>query len=363
MWCVVWEGVWGEGSYRLERNLRWVGMASSKPASKASAPSRVPPASSGSVQAGPAGASRKDPGAAKPARAEPVRRPPAPAPGSSRGGPGRIALVTGAASGIGQAAAIGLAKAGHHVVLLVRSEARGREAMAGVRQVVPSKELEVLVCDLASQAWVRAAAAAFHARHDHLDVLVNCAGVFLPDKRITGDGVEATLASNHVGHALLTELMMAALERAPAGRVVSVASRYGRTAIDFTDMHFARRKFSYLKAVPQSKLAQVLWTQELAAQLKARGSKVTVNAVHPGLVANTKLLGQTGGFFRFVTNRLGGTPEEGADTVVWLATSPEAAGQSGLLWEKRKPMKTPGQGSDPAARKRLWDETQMMIRA
>ncbi len=272
----------------------------------------------------------------------------------------RIALVTGGTSGIGKATATGLAKAGFHVVLLARDAARGRAALKDIQAAVPGASLELLAGDLASQASVRKAAAAFAKAHGRLDVLVNCAGVFLPERQVTEDGVETTFATNYLGSFLLTNLLLPSLRKASPSRVISVASRYGGAALDFDDLQMERRKFSYMKAVPASKLAQVLFTQELAQRLA--GSGVTAYAVHPGLVANTKLLDQTGGFFRWMTNRMGGTPEKGADTPVWLATVPaaEAAALNGMLVSKRKAMKTPGQGSDPAARKRLWQESERL---
>ena len=279
-----------------------------------------------------------------------------------RGGPasgGRQALVTGGTSGIGHATAIGLAKAGLEVTLLARDEARGEAARQKILEAVPGATVHVLEGDLASQASVRAAAKEFLARTPALHVLVNCAGVFLPNREVTEDGVEKTLATNYVGGYLLTELLLPALKRAAPARIVTVASRYGRARIDFDDLQIERRKFSYLTAVPASKLAQVLWTQELAERLAGTG--ITANAVHPGLVAKTKLLDETGGFFRWMTNRMGGTPEKGADTVVWLATAPEVEGETGGLWAKRKRLPTPGQGSDPEARKRLRAETEKLV--
>jgi NAD(P)-dependent dehydrogenase (short-subunit alcohol dehydrogenase family) len=274
----------------------------------------------------------------------------------------RLALVTGGTSGIGHAAAVGLAQAGLDVTLLVRDRARGEAARADIAAKAPGAKVGLLEGDLASQASVRKAAAAFLKANKRLDVLVHCAGVFLKERQETEEGVERTLATNYVGAVLLTDLLLPALEAAAPSRIVTVASRYGRARIDFTDLNVERRKFSYLKAVPQSKLAQVLWTQDLAARLQ--GSGVTANAVHPGLVAHTRLLDDTGGFFRWMTNTLGGTPEKGADTVVWLATAPEAEGETGGLWEKRKRLKTPGQGSDPEARRRLREETEkLLIRA
>lgn len=271
----------------------------------------------------------------------------------------KIALVTGGTSGIGHAAAVGLAKAGLDVTLLVRDRARGEKARQDILEKAPDAKVGLLEGDLASQASVRKAAAAFLKANKRLDVLVNCAGVFLKERQVTEDGVERTLATNYVGGALLTDLLLPALRAAAPSRVVTVASRYGRARVDFGDLNVERRKWSYLTAVPQSKLAQVLWTQDLAERLA--GSGVTANAVHPGLVADTGLLDDTGGFFRWMTNRVGGTPEKGADTVVWLATAPEAEGETGGLWEKRRRLKTPGQGSDPEARRRLREETEKLL--
>ena len=271
----------------------------------------------------------------------------------------KVALVTGGTSGIGKAAAIGLARQGYAVTLLARDATRGATAKADIETAVPGADVSLLAGDLSDQGSVRAAVAAFGKRSKALDVLVHSAGVFLPDRQVTKDGVELTFATNYLGQYQMTRLLQPQLERAH-GRVVVVASKYGGAKVDFDDINFDKRPFSYLKAVPASKLSQVLFTQEFAA--RQNGSGVTINAVHPGLVANTKLLEQTGGFFRWLTNLMGGTPEKGADTVVWLATSPDVAGKSGLLWTKRKPIKTPGQGSDAAVRKRLWELSATMTR-
>lgn len=271
----------------------------------------------------------------------------------------QVALVTGATSGIGKGTATGIARTGAHVILLVRDLERGEAAMGDIEKAVPGAHLDLLLCDLSSQKSVRAAAADCLRKHKDLDLLVHCAGVFLPARTVTKDGVETTFAANYLGPFLLTNLLLPRLKDNAPSRIVVVASRYGGAKIDFDDLNFERRKFSYMKAVPASKLAQVLWVQQLAENLQ--GSGVVVNAVHPGLVARTKLLEETGGFFRWMTNTLGGTPEKGADTVVWLATAPETADVTGGFWISRKRAKTPGQGSNPTARKRLWEESEKLV--
>lgn len=298
---------------------------------------------------------------------------------------GRVALVTGATGGIGKAVATALAREGATVVVVGRSKARAEEAMRDIRAIVPTAKLEPLECDLALQASIRSAAREFLSRHDTLDVLVNAAGVFRKERHVTPDGLELTFATNVIGYFLLTNLLLGALKRAagpraagtaaatggispkdPDGpdaalrtsRIVNIASRYSQgpsaTRLDFDDLQTAKGKYSFLRSTPPTMLARILFTQELAERL--RGTGVVVNAVHPGLVKDTTLLHDVGGPFRWMTNTFGKSAEKGADTVVWLATSREAAAVSGKFWAKRKELPTPGMGSDPEARKRLWDE-------
>jgi retinol dehydrogenase 12 len=271
---------------------------------------------------------------------------------------GKVALVTGAASGIGRATAIGLAREGADVVLLVRNAQRGEQALHDVRASVPDAKVTTLDCDLALQSSIRAAAERFVARNDRLDVLVNAAGVFVKEKTLTADGIELTFATNYLAYFLLTHQMLGLLRKSAPARVVNVASKYGRTRIDFNDLQKLRTPYSYLKSTPQTMLARVLFTQELAHRL--HGTGVIANAVHPGLVGKTRLLQDTRGPFKWVTDTFGGTPEKGADTVLWLAMASETGAITGKMFAKRKEISTPGQGSDPAARKRLWEESERL---
>ena len=273
---------------------------------------------------------------------------------------GKVSLVTGAASGIGRATAIGLAREGARVVMLVRNARRGEQALRDVHALVPEADLEILECDLASQVSIREATRGFVAANDRLDVLVNAAGVFVKNKTLTADGIELTFATNYLAYFLLTAELLPLLRRSAPARVVNLASKYGRTRIDFGDLQKLSTPYSYLKATPQTMLARVLFTQELAERLAGTG--VVANAVHPGLVAKTRLLQDTRGPFKWFTDVFGSTPEEGADTVLWLATAPETASVTGKLFAKRKEISTPGQGSDPATRRRLWDESERLTK-
>ena len=271
---------------------------------------------------------------------------------------GTVALVTGAAGGLGNAVATGLAREGSLVALVGRSPARTNEAMERIRRLVPGATLEPLVCDLSDQSSIHAAAADFLSRHDRLDVLVNAAGVFRKERQVTPDGLELTFATNVMAYFLLTNLLLDALTHRAAAppstsRIVNIASRYGNAKLNFDDLQTAGGKYSYLRSTPPTMLARVLLTQEFAERL--RGSGVVANAVHPGLVKNTTLLQDVGGPFRWITNTFGAPAEKAADTPLWLATSSETAGLSGKLWAKHKELPTPGMGSDPEARKRLWE--------
>ncbi|HBH59071.1 MAG TPA: dehydrogenase, partial [Arthrobacter bacterium] len=279
-------------------------------------------------------------------------------------------LVTGAAGGLGSAVASGLAREGSTVVVVGRSTSRANDAMAGIRRLVPGAILEPLVCDLSDQSSIHTAATDFLSRHDRLDVLVNAGGVFRKEREVTPDGLELTFATNVMAYFLLTNLLLDALTQAAAtrgnagtagtpdatprvSRIVNIASRYGNARLNFDDLQTAKGTYSYLRSTPPTMLARVLLTQEFAERL--RGSGVVANAVHPGLVKNTSLLQDVGGPFRWITNTFGAPAEKAADTPIWLAASRETAGVSGKLWAKRKELPMPGMGSDPEARKRLWD--------
>jgi NAD(P)-dependent dehydrogenase (short-subunit alcohol dehydrogenase family) len=198
---------------------------------------------------------------------------------------GRIAVVTGANSGIGLVAARELARAGAHVVLAVRDTDRGEQAAGAVRAAAPAAEVETMQLDLADLSSVRSFAEAFGDRHDGLDLLVNNAGVMALPHRRTADGFEMQLGTNHLGHFALTGLLLGRLLARPEPRVVTVASEAHKIGkIDFDDLQ-SERRYQKWKAYGQSKLANLLFTFELGRRSDAAGTALRSVAAHPGYAA------------------------------------------------------------------------------
>jgi NAD(P)-dependent dehydrogenase (short-subunit alcohol dehydrogenase family) len=253
-----------------------------------------------------------------------------------------LCLVTGANTGIGFEVARGLARNGFRVVLACRDRAKGEAARNAIASEIRDSDIETLVVDLASQSSIRSAAQEFSRKHDVLDVLVNNAGMSSPKRRESPDGVELTFATNVLGYHLLTGEVLELLRRAPAGRVINTASMmaYG---LDLDDVNFKRRRYDASTAYAQSKQADRMLTWALARRLE--GTSVTANALHPGVV-NTALLRA------FAPGYSGITAAEGADTAVWLATSPQVAGVSGRWWVRR--LETPCEFRGRENEEALW---------
>lgn len=249
---------------------------------------------------------------------------------------GRTCLVTGASSGVGRAAAAGLARLGARVILAVRDLRRGEAARGEVARVATGPAPELALVDLASQASLRAFARDLASRLSCLDVLVNNAGVWLPRQELGPDGIERTWATNVLGYFLASELLLPLLARARRARIVNVASELaGGLALD--DVEYRRRPYEGRAAYAQSKQADRLLSWALARRLE--GSGVTVNALHPGFVA-TGIFGKGGGLLghaaSLVSKLAARSPRRGADTVVYLAASPEVEGRSGGFYVDRR---------------------------
>ncbi|HXK09926.1 MAG TPA: SDR family oxidoreductase [Vicinamibacteria bacterium] len=273
---------------------------------------------------------------------------------------GKTCLVTGASAGIGLATARELARLGGHVVMAVRNPDKGEKARRSV-MAATGRDVEMAVVDLASQASIRAFARDFAARHPRLDVLVNNAGIWAGRRGLSPDGIELTWATNVLNYFLVTDLLLPTLKAAVRARVVNVASRLARD-LDLSDVQFERRPYSGESAYAQSKQADRMLTWALARRLD--GSGVTANALHPGFVA-TEIFGKGGGLRGFGLSAYAKlsakSPAEGADTVVWLAASPDVEGRSGLFWVDRQEHRC--RFRDEAGEEALWALCRDMTRA
>ncbi|GAA3411128.1 SDR family oxidoreductase [Paenibacillus hodogayensis] len=266
-----------------------------------------------------------------------------------------IAIVTGANSGMGLSTVVELAKRGYRVIMACRSPQRGEAARLEAIKQSGSDAIELLVCDLGSLESIRQFAGQFLSRHDTLDVLVNNAGVVNLKRRTTKDGFEEMIGVNHLGHFLLVYLLLPALERAKAGRIVVVSSGAHKAgSIRFDDPHLTRG-FNVVIGYAQSKLANILFTRELARRLQ--GTRVTVNAVHPGAVATNLGVDRNTGFGQFIYKLLRPffrSPAEGAATAVYLATSDEVAGVTGHYYYDNKQASLSAKARDDEAARRFW---------
>ncbi|MEE9215888.1 MAG: SDR family oxidoreductase [Anaerolineales bacterium] len=269
---------------------------------------------------------------------------------------GKTALVTGATSGIGFYTALGLARDGAEVVIGARNEMRGRKAVEAIRSLNDTSKIDYLVADLSSMAGVREFAKATLDRKSRLDILVNNVGGFFLSREISDDGYEMTFALNHLSYFLLTELLKDRLIESAPARIVNVSSVAHRNSrINFEDLQSTRRYWG-MTAYGQSKLANVLFTYELARRLLDTG--VTANALHPGLVRtglSTKHIFRLLIPFVWLGLRMGMSPEGGAKTSLLLASSPELEGVTGKYYSTEKEVRSSRRSYDKAAAERLWD--------
>ena len=277
---------------------------------------------------------------------------------------GKTILVTGATSGIGLEASVELARRGARVVMVGRDAARTEAARATVAERSGSREVTHLLCDFASQVAIRDLARTFRAGHDRLDVLVNNAGGVNKARRLTADGIEATFAVNHLGYFLLTTLLLDLIVKSAPARVVSVASiGHRRGTMDFDDLGF-ERGYGIMRAYARSKLANVLFSAELARRLAGTG--VTSNSLHPGGVATNIWSGAPLWakpiIFLLLRPRLISV-EKGAATLVQLVADPALDGVTGQYFEEGK-LSTPAPlALDPALARRLWEVSESLVQA
>ena len=266
---------------------------------------------------------------------------------------GKTAVITGATSGIGQVAAETLAREGARVVFVARDPVKARTMLDRLIRANPDAAHDWVQADLTTIAAMKAAGEALLVKAARVDVLINNAGAIFDRREVTVDGLEKTFVVNHMAYFVVTEILRPAL--GPGARVVSTASTahtFGR--LNFDDLQSAKG-YTAFGAYGLSKLCNILWTSELARRLEGAG--VTANCIHPGGV-NTgfgdNAKGWLGALFG-LGKRFMLTPEQGADTLIYLADSAEVAGRTGGYWVKRAPVQPSAAARDLAAAARLWD--------
>lgn len=275
---------------------------------------------------------------------------------------GSTCIVTGASSGIGKVAAAEFARMGARVVMVCRSRERGRTALVEICQATGNSQVELILADLSEMNEVRSVAARIRDKYPQIDVLLNNAGAIHRPRQLTSDGYERTFALNHLAPFLLTLELEANLRASAPARVITVSSdahRWGR--LPFDDLQ-GEKKYSPFRAYAQSKLANILFARELARRLDKSG--VTSNAVHPGSVA-TGFARNNADLLSLVVRagaRFLRTPEEGARTLIWLATDDEVDNVSGGYYMDEKPRKPSKAALDDEAAARLWQMSLEMAR-
>jgi NAD(P)-dependent dehydrogenase (short-subunit alcohol dehydrogenase family) len=275
----------------------------------------------------------------------------------------KTVLITGGNSGIGFAAALELARMGAHIVLMSRSRERGEKARMEIINQSGNRRIDLIQCDLASLESVRTFASEFLKNYSRLDVLINNAGIYTDTRMLTADGFEYQFGVNHLGHFLLTELLLDLLKKSAPSRIINVSSHAhfgGKT--NFSDIHLQER-YSGWKAYAQAKLANILFTYELAHRLAGTG--VTANCLHPGVVSTRFAFDRStekpNSLMRLM-KPFAITPEKGARTTIFLATSPDVETTTGKYFNRCKAVASSRSSYDLAAAEKLWNLSKVLTR-
>jgi len=276
---------------------------------------------------------------------------------------GKVCVVTGANSGIGKATAMGLAQMGATVVIVCRDQAKGEGAQHEIKEKSGNDGIDLMLTDLTSQASIRQLAENIQQRYQQVHVLINNAGGVNLTRRETSDGLEATFAVNYLAPFLLTNLLLDKLKASSPARIVIVSSESHQAGYIKMDDLELEKGYRLMRAYGQSKLALVLFTYELARRLQGTG--VTANCLHPGFVATN--IGQNGvgsigrSIVKLIFSRLGISPEEGAKTSIYLASSPEIEGVTGKYFAKSIPVRSAPISYDETLQRQLWDESVKLV--
>ena len=269
---------------------------------------------------------------------------------------GKTVVVTGATSGIGEVAAIELARRGARIVFIARNPLRRDTTLTRLSVANDKAKHAAYLADLSKLSEMKRVAGEIAAAEPRIDVLINNAGAVFVKRETTQDGLELTFATNHMAYFVVTNLLLSNLRATPGARIVSTSSDAHKSGrLDFDDLQ-AEKKFSGMRAYGTSKLCNILFTRELARRLAGTG--VTANCLHPGFVAtgfgdNTD--GLVGFAFGMLKKVAAITPEDGAKTIIYLASSPEVASQSGGYYYKCAPLAPTAAAQNDADAKRLWE--------
>ncbi|UCF50137.1 MAG: SDR family oxidoreductase [Thermoplasmatales archaeon] len=265
----------------------------------------------------------------------------------------KIALITGATSGIGKETAIGLAKLGATIVFTTRDNSKAEKTKKEIILKTGNENINILYCDLASFESIKNCCKEFKSKYKKLHVLINNAGVWDFKKRISKDGIENIFATNYLAPFIMTNLLLDLLKKSKPSRIINVTSGMHYGTINFNDIEFKQR-FSGAKAYRQSKLGLILFTRLLAKKLKGTG--VTVNCVQPGMT-KTELGRDASGFSRMIFKLMGKDPKLGAETSIYLASSPDVENITGEYFVRKEIKKSSKNSYDMELANKLWDVT------
>ena len=275
----------------------------------------------------------------------------------------KTCLITGGTNGIGKVAALELARMGATIIIVGRNAAKTAQLVEEIKAATGSKTVDSLLGDLSSQADVRRVAAEFKQKYTRLHVLLNNAGVLNMDRKLSVDGIEMTFAVNHLAYFLLTNLLLDTIKASAPARIVNVSSgAHTNGRVDFDNLQ-GERRYRGMLAYSTSKLENILFTVELARRLAGTG--VTVNALHPGFV-NTGWAKNGNGLMpklmAVITPLLARTPEKGAETSIYMASSPEVETITGKYFFDCKPKQPTEQATDMTAAKKLWEVSAQLVK-
>ncbi|HEY3768672.1 MAG TPA: SDR family oxidoreductase [Candidatus Angelobacter sp.] len=270
---------------------------------------------------------------------------------------GKTVVITGATSGIGQVAAEKLAAMGARLVLVARDKSRGEAELVRLRTITPAINHSIHYADLSLMAEVKRVAAEIAAAEPRIDVLINNAGALFGARHVTTDGLELTFATNHMSYFLLTYGLRERLRSSAPARVVNVASdAHKGQRLNFNDLQST--SYSGFRVYGRSKLCNILFTRELASRWAGTG--VTANSLHPGFVS-TRFGDSSGGLLSWgvrAAKMFAISPEKGAETIIYLASSPEVSSATGLYYYKCKPATPTKEAQDSNTAQRLWQESE-----